>query len=421
MGQRKVSVDELQLGMYVSELDRPWLDTPFLFQGFPILSQQELLQVQNCCDFVFVDEELSVKLDPEKIHNAPHGKPVQRFETRRINVRQGKGSHTRGERRRFVEALPHAREVYQQTHSYIGRLFEELREGNTFDLGQARELAERTVDSIVDNENAMLWLTLLKHKDQYTSYHSINVCTLSVLFGSYLGLTDGELRVLGMGALLHDLGKMRVPLDIINKSSKLDPHEMAVMRQHPELGLAILAEAKGVPPQVSDVVYGHHERYDGSGYPRGLKGDEIGLFPMIVSLVDVYDAMTSDRAYHDRISSHEVLNLMYSWGENVFKRELLEEFIRCLGIYPIGSIVELSSGEVAVVMSVNRKYHLRPLVLLLLDKQKIAYQAPKLMNLELYQKSGLHIHITRILPSDAYGIDVRQAVMDNDPTGLEVL
>lgn len=421
MGQRKILVDELQLGMYVCELDRPWLETPFLFQGFPVLSKQELMQLQQCCDFVFIDEEMSVPINPELLHGAPHGKPVQRFQTRRLNTHQDKGPRTRGERRRFVEELPRAREVYQQAHSYINQLFEDIRTGNRLDLGQARELANRTVDSIMDNENAMLWLTLLKRKDQYTSYHSINVCTLSVLFGSYMGLTDGELRMLGMGALLHDIGKMRVPLEILNKSGQLVPDEMAIMRQHPELGLAILNEAEGIPPQVREVVYAHHERYDGSGYPRGLSGDEIELFPMIVSLVDVYDAMTSDRAYHERISSHEVLNMMYSSGERVFKRELLEEFIRCLGIYPIGSLVELSSGEVAVVMSVNRKYHLRPLVLLLLDKQKQAYPTPKLMNLEHYQHGGLHIHITRILPSDAYGLDVRQAVMEHDPTGLEML
>lgn len=421
MGQRKLLVDELQLGMYVSELDRPWLDTPFLFQGFPILSKQELMQLRQCCDYVFIDDELSVSINPEQVNAAPHGKPVKRFETRRINKPAAKHPASRGARRRFLEELPEAQDVYQNAHHYIHELFEDIREGRTIDVEQARALADRTVDSIMGNENALLWLTLLKRKDEYTSYHSINVCTLSVLFGSYLGLTDGELRMLGMGALLHDIGKMRVPLEILNKETALNAEEMITMRQHPEWGLAILDEAEGVPPQVREVVHAHHERVDGSGYPRGLSGDDIGLFPMIVSLVDVYDAMTSDRAYHERLSSHEVLNMMYGWGETVFKRELLEDFIRCLGIYPVGSLVELSSGEVALVMTVNRKYHLRPQVLLLLDAHKQPYEQPKLMNLELHEQSGLHIHITRILPSDAFDIDVRNVVMNNNPQSLELL
>ena len=421
MGQRKIQVDALKLGMYVSELDRPWLETPFLFQGFPILSKQELLQLQQCCEYVFIDEEQSVILNHEEIAQTPHGKPVQRFQTRRLNTHLDKGVKSRGQRRAFVDSVPEAREIYTRSHEYIDNLFEDIRLGNTLDLDSARELASRTVENIIDNENAMLWLTLLKRKDAYTSYHSINVGTLSVLFGNYLGLSEGDLRLLGMGALLHDIGKMRVPASILNKSQRLDPQEMSLMRQHPDLGVAILEEAKGIPPQVREIIYAHHERYDGSGYPRGLKGDEIQLFPMIVSMVEVYDAMTSDRAYHERISAHEVLNLMYGWGESVFKRELLEEFIRCLGIYPIGSIVELSSGEVAVVMTVNRTYHLCPQVMLILDKHKKPYDLHKVMNLELHQQSGLHIHITRILPSDAYDIDVRQVAMNSYPEQLEQL
>lgn len=411
MSQKKVEVADLELGMYVVELDRPWLETPFLFQGFPILSEEEIRELQRCCLYVYIDEEQSVALQPRRFETAPHGMPVERFETRRLNrqLNERKPGPI-GNRVELQQEMPRAREVYQQAKHYIDTIFDELRLGSQINLTEARSLADKTVESITSNENAMVWLTLLKRKDEYTSYHSINVCVLSVLFGRHLGLTEGELKTLGLGALLHDIGKMRVPVEIINKSSKLEPAEAGMMRKHPEYGKAMLAESDSIPEQARDIVYSHHERIDGSGYPLGLKGEQLGMFPMIVSIADVYDAMTSDRAYHLRISPHEALNVMYGWAATHFDETLLEEFIRCLGIYPIGSIVELSSGEIGVVLTVNRKHHLLPSLLLVRDSHKQPYDVPKLMNLELQQHGGVNISITKILPSDIYGIDVRELV-----------
>lgn len=413
MSQKKVEVADLELGMYVVELDRPWLETPFLFQGFPILSEDEIRELQNCCLYVYVDEEQSVALQPHHFESAPHGRPVQRFETRRLNRKlTERKPPSQDNRLDLIEEMPQAREVYHQAKRYIDTIFEDIRLGSSIDIDHARILADRTVESIANNENAMVWMTLLKSKDEYTSYHSINVCVLSVLFGRHLGLTEGELKVLGLGALLHDIGKMRVPVSILNKSARLEPAEMGVLRRHPEYGREILEESTAIPLQAKDIVYSHHERIDGSGYPRGLKGEQIELFPMIVSVVDVYDAMTSDRAYHLRISPHEALNLMYGWAASHFDEKLMEEFIRCLGIYPVGSIVELSSGEVAVVLTVNRSHHLLPSLLLVCDRAKQPYDVPKLMNLELQQKSGVNIFITKILPSGTYDIDVRKLVAE---------
>lgn len=420
MGRRKISVAELQLGMYVDELDRPWLETPFLFQGFPVLTQQELAQLRQYCRYVYIDEGMTASIRAGSSSRLRTEQQPQRFATRGINMLSDVPRGTRENRRPFLEALPEAREVYAKTNQYLRELFEEIRDPRRIDLGLARELTNRMVESIVVNENAMIWLSLLKRKDEYTSHHSINVSTLAIVFGSYLGLNEEALQILGVGGLLHDIGKMRVPLEVLNKQGHLSEEELLVMRQHPEFGAAILDEAQGeLSPLVRAIVYSHHERYDGSGYPRGIVGEEIGMLPMIVSVVDVYDAMTSDRVYRDRLSAHEVLNTMYGSSSGEFKRELLEAFIRCLGIYPVGSIVELNSGEVGLVMAVNHKYHLRPLVLLLLDRDKRPYDQAKLMNLEVHQQSGLNIQIARILPSDAYGIDVRQTVVDFQPEAME--
>jgi HD-GYP domain-containing protein (c-di-GMP phosphodiesterase class II) len=413
MSQKRVEVADLELGMYVVELDRPWLETSFLFQGFPILSEEDISELQRCCDYVYVDEEQSILLQPEHFDAAPHGRPVQRFSTRRINRKLSARKHPPDDNRvEIAEEMPRAREVYHQAKRYINTIFDDIRQGSSLDIEHARVLADHTVASITNNENAMVWLTLLKRKDEYTSFHSINVCVLSVLFGRHLGLTESELGLLGLGALLHDIGKMRVPVEVLNKASKLEAAELGVLRKHPDFGREILEQSTTIPPAAKEIVYTHHERIDGSGYPRGLKGDELGLFPMIVSVVDVYDAMTSDRAYHMRISPHEALNVMYGWSASHFDPKLIEEFIRCLGIYPVGSIVELSSGEVAVVLTVNREHHLLPSLLLVLDRHKNPYDVPKLMNLELQQSSGVNIFITKILPSGIYGIDVRQLVAD---------
>ncbi|MCW9089678.1 MAG: HD-GYP domain-containing protein [Gammaproteobacteria bacterium] len=409
MSQKRVDVANLELGMYVSELDRPWLETSFLFQGFPILGQEELEELRRCCDYVYVDDEMGVALQPERVSTAPKSRPVKRFATHKVNIASSAGKQRPIRNRvKFEQELPRAREVYHQAHDYINTIFSQIRIDRSIPLDQARQLTEHTVESITNNENAMLWLTLLKQKDEYTTYHSINVCVLSVLFGRHLGLSEVELKILGLGALLHDIGKMRVPAGILNKNGRLTPEEELMMRQHPLLGDRMLATRRGVPGQIREIVRSHHERVDGSGYPQGLEGDELGLMPMIVSIVDVYDAMTSDRAYHERISPHEALNMMYSWAATHFREELLEAFIRCLGIYPVGSLVELSSGEVALVLTVNRVHHLLPQVLLLLNRDKHPYDIPKLLNLELQRHSGVPIAITKILPSNAYGIDVRK-------------
>lgn len=413
MGQRMLDVADLELGMYVTELDRPWLETDFLFQGFPILSEEELHKLKSCCNYVYVDDEQSEVLRPHHFAEAPHGRPVRRFQTRGVNIKKPlAGQPVNMPRVKFETELPRAREVYSQAYDYVTEMFREIRIDRSIPFDQARSLAEHTVDSIANNENAMLWLTLLKEKDEYTTYHSINVCVLSVLFGRHLGLNEEKLNLLGYGALLHDIGKMRIPLRILNKNSKLSREELQLMQQHPVLGGRLLREREDIPPVVRDIVLSHHERVDGSGYPRGLKGEELGLMPMIVSIADVYDAVTSDRAYHDRLSPHEALNLMYGWASSHFREELLEAFIRCLGIYPVGSLVELSSGEVAMVLTVNRVHHLLPLVLLVLDRDKVPYDIPKLLNLELQQRDGVPIAITKILPSDAYGIDTRKLAAD---------
>lgn len=424
---QQVSVKDLRIGMYVVELDRPWLGTPFLFQGFPITRQEEIDLLRRYCAHVYIDVVQTRNWSPERrapsrqeyMTTLSENKPPQtaktpwyRFSTRRLNVEDEGHDGADGDGKGLLAAVRQARQVHHKAHDYMLHVLDDVRLGKSIDPAGAKELVSGMVDSIVTNENALMWLAQLKNRDEYTSLHSINVCIISLAFGRFLGFTVTQLNELGQGALLHDIGKMRVPLNMLNKPGRLTAPEMDELRRHPEYGYELLKGKGGISPRALEVVRSHHERMDGGGYPRGLRGGQISEYAMLVSIVDVYDAITSDRAYHQGISPHEALKLMYEWAPRSFPRELLQSFINCLGIYPVGSIVELSSGEVGVVMTVNRRLRLRPLVLLVLDGEKQPYPVRKLINLELYAEGEGQLSIKRILESGAYGIDVRAIAMD---------
>lgn len=413
MQRKKVDVADLKPGMYVAELDRPWLETPFLFQGFTLRTKREILALQQTCDYVYIDIEQSIDSKKEAAGKLPSGSDIR--QAPKVETKFKTSEPELVERVPFQTEVKVAARVYHQAKDYVKQMWEDARLGKSIDPEGARQLASSMVDSIMRNENALVWLTQLKHRDEYTSQHSLNVSVFSILFGRHLGLNKAQLKLLGFGALLHDIGKMRIPLEILNKPGRPTPEEMELLKKHPEYGKEILAEKQSdLPPVVFDIAYSHHERYDGSGYPLGLSGNEISRFTYIVSIVDVYDAVTSDRCYHMGISPHEALNLMYGLKPKSFHPDLVEEFIRCLGIYPVGSVVELESGEVGVVMSVNRKRSLFPNLALVLDKFKKPLPVYKMLNLDLLNREeGITMKIKKILKSDAYGIDPHLVIRES--------
>ena len=236
---------------------------------------------------------------------------------------------------------------------------EDVRLGQAVNTEAAKDLVTEVTNSITRSPHAMVWLTNMKERDEYTSIHCMNVCIMSVSFGRTLGMDKAELEVLGLGGLLHDLGKMRVPPEILNKPSKLTFEEFEVMKTHPMQGYKMLNEQSDLPSEVLDIVKHHHERRNGKGYPSQLDGDQINNMTRIVAIVDVYDAITSDRCYHDAISPSDALKNMYEWVNEDFDKELVENFIKCLGIYPIGSVVKLNMGHVGLVVSASEKSKLQ--------------------------------------------------------------
>jgi len=261
--------------------------------------------------------------------------------------------------------------------------------------------------SIIRNPDAMICLSQLKMKDEYTALHSLRVSILALVFGRHLGFDEEQLNLLGLGALLHDIGKMKVPNDILNKPGRLTEQEFDIMRSHVPEGVKILEATSDVPSIAIDVARFHHERTAGGGYAKGLKGEQISHFGRIGGIVDCYDAITSDRVYHQGMSSHGALKKMYEWRHKDFDPNLIEQFIQCMGIYPIGSLVEMNTGSIGVVATINRERRLKPHVVMILAADKQPMQPPKVFDL-MHPHPGVDdrpLEIKAVLASGTHDIN----------------
>ena len=372
--QIKLSVDEIQLGMYVSQLDRPWVETPFVFQGFYVSSPQDIQMLRNYCQYVYVDETLSRLAVTGKRYPLalPRRTPANAVTPSLIDSPKDLGT--------FRDQLRVALHVHDNTKKFINQAMLDVRLGKNIDVQEARKLVSQLAENVVTNPTALLWLTQLKNKDEYTSLHSLNVCVLSLFFGRSMQLDSEKLHTLGLGALLHDVGKLLVPSEVLNKPGRLTAAEYGVMQQHTVFGYDLMKNRGELSPEALNIVIQHHERLDGSGYPNRLDDNKISLFSKLVSIVDVYDAVTSKRVYHDETTPYQALNDIYQHRDKDFDPQLVQQFIKCLGIYPIGSLVELTSGQVGVVAFFSEKNHLSPTVMLILDEHKKPYDKYRYVN-----------------------------------------
>jgi putative nucleotidyltransferase with HDIG domain len=414
--KKKVDVQELSIGMYVSELDRPWLGTPFLFQGFEIRAEEELGQLRKLCQFVYIDTEGPPATAPKPITPPaimvspaiPAGtapKAVANIQSFDVLKKFSPGQHHKPLYRdeATLEAeLPRAREIASQARTLAFNIMEDVRLGRSLPTTEAKATVADMVESVIRNPDALVCLAQLKKRDEYTVMHSMRVCILALTFGRHLDFTAHELNLLGLGALLHDVGKMKIPAHILNKPDRLTPEEFEIIKTHVPHGVAILESHPGIPAASIEVARSHHERYNGAGYIRGLQGDHIGLFGSIGAIVDSYDAITSDRVYHAGVSAYDALGLMYAARRKDFHPELVEQFIQCMGIYPIGCLVELNTGGVGVVVSVNRERRLRPRVALVLTPERKPYLPAKTVDL---MQHGADLEIRKVLPAGTFGIN----------------
>ena len=387
----KLETPDLALGMFVAELDRPWLESPFLFQGFLIEDEAELLQLRTVCRWVMVeDSKCKAHVDFVQVHH-------------RSAERQAAD---------FVSVARETARFAQKATEQVDKLVENARLGHSVDPEDAREVVSGLVHAVTSNTNAALWLASLKKRNARTAGHCLNVSILALAFARFLGEALDDMQHIGMGALLHDIAHGKLPRFVIEKPGPLEPGERELIKEHPGEGFRMMSLTKLLSSQSLEIIRDHHERIDGSGYPRGIKGHEVGKNTLIVALADTYDSMTTDQPWRKAMPPQVALTRMHKECAAGFGQDLVEQFIKCLGIYPIGSLVRLSDGSLGVVLSSDEETRLKPMVMLVRDDDGDEILPRKIVNLQAIARARPldPLLIVEIVDPAAYGIDVSAVV-----------
>jgi HD-GYP domain-containing protein (c-di-GMP phosphodiesterase class II) len=399
----EVPVGDLKVGMYVCGLDRPWVETPFLMQGFSIDCKEDIDQLSYYCKKVKVDTLKSIS-GPQPTDSRPAVSMAELFHDRRLTTYQTASS--------WKEEMPQAEQAIRNLAASTADMMKAVRSDTPFNMEAIRGSVSGVVDSVVRNPDTSMWLTRLKTKDDYLYSHSVCCSIWAVAVGRQIGLPKHDLKTLALGSLLFDIGKTKLPTKLLTKTGRITPEERKLLEQHVQEGLKAVQFAKNIGPDVLDIIKYHHERYDGSGYPDGLKGNQIPVLARIVSIADCYDAMTSERHFAKASSPSIVIRKLYAWRNRLFQAELVEEFIQAVGMYPPGTLVQLSTGEVGIVTATNKVRRLRPKIIMLLDKNKQRYKKLSVVNLAdtLKNDAGESLNIVKTLEPGAYGIDPTKIV-----------
>lgn len=390
--RKKIAVEDLQVGMFVSQLDRDWLETPFLMQGFVVQSRAEIQTVAEYCEFVWIDAVREQYIAPEERVVLDAAKRKQNY----INKVSASDEHR--------QALGVAREARRITKS----LLDEARLGASVNTEAAKATVNDCVQSILRNPDALLWMSKMRSEDEYTAEHCLNVCILGISFGRHLGFEEQALQHIGLCGLLHDVGKMKVPPAVLNKPGRLTEKEFKMIKAHTVHGRNLLMNAPGSYHGVVDVAYSHHERLDGTGYPRGLKASGISDFSRIIAIVDAYDAMTAKRCYEDARPSTEALKEIFDNRGTQFDERMAHQFMEMVGLYPPGSIVEMVNGCIGIVLNTNHRYRHLPKVLVVRNGVKKAVKE-KVFDLADTEKGTLDstFLINKVLVDGSHNVSLR--------------
>ena len=510
----KINSRDLKVGMFVADLDRPWVDTPFLLQGFVIEDEDQIATLRAHCAYVIIDRARSLGDQFEAPATSLGTAPVRRPATpqapapakpagtagdssvpppapaapRPAPTRQGKvlrieevarrggsrasaapgadeaggdgmlGRMVSGFRGMFggrkerlgpagpkpppmeeaapetpqefearaallppgipvqtyvntttvEEEAPRAREVVAQAGELLDKLVADIRIGQSFEVERVEEIVDDMVESIVRNPQALMWVAKLREQDIGAYGHGLQVSVYITSFGRHLGFPKAQLSQLAQIGLLLDIGKIRLPRELLDKQGRLSDEEFELAKEHVAHGLAILGESKGFDAAILGGIEQHHERMNGSGYPKGLVGDEIGIFGRMAGIVDCFAALTNHRPYAAAVSSYEALRNITAWGGDFFHEPLVQQFVSSVGVFPVGSLIELSTGEVAVVVEHSKVRRLRPRVLVVTAPDKTPASYPTMVDLLYDPKMGGEepAFIKRGLAPGAYGLNL---------------
>jgi cyclic di-GMP phosphodiesterase len=394
MQLKEIAVDELQFGMYVSKLDRPWTETPFVFQGFVLKSEKQIEVLKKYCKTVFVDPEKQDRPDelvtPEDIAKV-------------------RGSTVYKEVTSVESELPRAVNAYKKSSAVMKELARAIEIGSAIDSSLTREAAASITESVVRNPDAMALLVKLQEQSGATLSRAVEISVMMTIFGRFLQFPHDRIEVLGMLGLLQDVGKLKLP-PALAASGPINAEEIEQYKAHVNHSVDILGGTPGLPSELPGLASLHHERFDGTGYPRGLRGAGIELFGLIAAIVDTYDTLTAPAPFGEHMTPANALNVLYKGRGKQFHPALVEQFIQCIGVYPVGSVVEMNTGEIGVVYAQNVVRRLQPRVMVVQDAKRNRVTPYKMLDLMKGPKANASepYRILRTLEYDVVQIDPRE-------------
>ena len=398
---KKIGVEHLRVGMHLEELCGSWMEHPFWRTKFVIKDPKDIrLIIESGITEVWIDvdkgldipsaaskEQVDAKVDADLMETAAAtGTPVQGASPKQVAMAE--------EVKRAAKICAHGKDA-------VVSMFQEVRMGKAISAEAAGELVDEISSSVARNPGALISLARLKTADDYTYMHSVAVCALMVALSRQLGLDDKQTRDAGMSGLLHDLGKALVPMEVLNKPGKLTDEEFRIVKSHPEAGHRLLLEGGTVGEVPLDVCLHHHEKIDGSGYPHRLKDEQISMFAKMGAVCDVYDAITSNRPYKSGWDPADSIRKMTEWTSGHFDGRIFQAFVKSIGIYPVGSLVRLSSGRLGVVAEQAEGSLLTPRIKVFFSTKSMAYIPPELIDLA---RRGVNEKIVAREDAEKWGI-----------------
>lgn len=422
--QVKINVNEVTIGMFISGLDRPWAQTPFPIQGFYIRDIGEIKELRGHCNHVYIDVVKGAQpkgkaylktLEPQKNNNRYKSSlAIEKLTSvKPITIKYNTYDHYEP----LKKEAKKARQLYTKVFASVSDVLEQLENDVMAPVHDTKRAAGEMVDSVLRNPDAFTWLSRIQEADEYTYAHSLRCSVWAILFGRHIGLDKRELDILAMGVLFKDVGKLKLDRDLLLKTNRTT-QEQAQYETFVEKSVEILRRLPGVEPKVVSVVKTHAERVNGSGYPQHLQGDKIPLLGRIAGIVTFYDEVTHPRNALHPVAPSRAVSRLYEVRGSEFQEDLVVEFIRAIGLYPTGTLVELTTGEVAVVIEQNFEKRLKPKVLVILDSLKQELSKYQLLDLaEDDKKKQALIDKGKRLAIEVEKIEIAQ---DLEPGSFEI-